>query len=147
MAQFRKTDLSPEIEAVASGVIGAAFEVHTILGPGLLESVYERALLHELGQRGFGVQTQVELIVPYKDIEIRGQRADLLVEGTVIIELKVVSELAPVHKAQLLSYLRAARVPLGLLINFNAAHLREGVKRVLNERALTTSSPSRPSRS
>lgn len=120
-------------------------EVHTTLGPGLLESVYERALLHELGLAGLQARQQVELAVPYKDIEIRGQRADLVVESAVILELKVVETVAPIHKAQLLSYLRSSGLPLGLLINFNAEHLRDGVKRILNERSPALS-PLRPLR-
>jgi GxxExxY protein len=143
---FGKADLPGEVESVASRVIGAALEVHTEIGPGLLESVYQRALLHELERNRLKAACEVELVVPYKGIEIGGQRADLIVENKIIVELKVVESLAPIHRAQLLSYLRAARLPLGLLINFNTEHLRHGVKRVINERVIPPSSPSRPSR-
>jgi len=133
---------------LTSRIIGCAMEVHTTLGPGLLESVYERALLHELGLAGLRAEQQVELIVPYKNIEIRGQRADLVVESTVIVELKVVETIAAIHKAQLLSYLRSSGLPLGLLINYNAEHLRHGIKRMINERSpvITPQSPPRPLR-
>ncbi len=149
---FRKHDLPDHIERIAHNVIGAAIEVHRELGPGLLESVYEQALLHELNIRNIQALTQVEIAVIYKDTIIKGQRIDLLVENTIIVELKSIAQLTDIHKAQLLSYLRAGRFPLGLLINFNTKLLRDATHRVLNERAIpastdTASSPSRASRS
>lgn len=149
---FRKRDLPDHIERIAHDVIGAAIEVHRELGPGLLESVYEQALLHELKIRNIHAQSQVEIAVIYKDAVIKGQRIDLLVENTIVVELKSIAQLTDIHKAQLLSYLRAGRFPLGLLVNFNSKLLRDATHRVLNERAIpaTTdlaSSPSRSSRS
>ena len=113
-------------------IIAAAIEVHKHLGPGLLESVYETALLHELNLRDIQVQQQVPIAVKYKDIEIGGQRVDLLVESGVIVELKSVEAVLPVHAAQLLSYLRTTGLRLGLLINFNVKILTQGIKRVVN---------------
>ena len=149
---FRKRDLPDHIEQLAHDVIGAAIEVHRELGPGLLESVYEQALLHELNLRNIHAQSQVEIAVFYKDAMIKGQRIDLLIENTIVVELKSIAQLTDIHKAQLLSYLRAGRFPLGLLINFNTKLLRDATHRVLNERAIPAStepasSPSRSSRS
>src|SRR5438105_3903068 len=107
-----------EDEELAHKIIGAAIEVHRILGPGFIESIYERALCHELTLRGVPFQRQVELIVRFKDFDIPGQRLDLLVGGRVITDLKTVEALAPIHQAQLLSYLKTTGLRLGLLINF-----------------------------
>ena len=123
-------------------------EVHTYLGPGLLEGLYEDALCVELASTGLPFERQIEAIVEYKGVPLRGQRLDIVVDRTIIVELKSVERVQDVHKAQLLSYLRMAKLPLGLLINFNTAHLRDGLSRILNERAIPSpSSPSRPSRS
>jgi len=112
-------------------IIGAAIEVHRILGPGLLESIYEEALCHELRLRGFECERQVEVDVYYKDIVvIKGQRLDLLVEKQVVVELKSVSRLPEVAMAQTLSYLKAIRLKRALLINFGEKRLVDGVKRV-----------------
>ncbi len=143
---FRKTDLPSEIEGVVHQVIGAAIEVHRELGPGLLESIYEQALLYELQLRNIQASQQVETDVMYKDTVIKGQRLDLLVENQVVIELKSVTQVLDIHKAQLLSYLRAGNFPVGLLINFNVKLVRDGITRVFNERSLPPSSPSRASR-
>ena len=145
-SEFRKTDLSQSIEAVVHGVIGAAIEVHRELGPGLLESIYEQALMYELQLRGIHAQQQVEIGVVYKDTVIKGQRLDLLVENEVVVELKSVAQVQDIHKAQLLSYLRAGNRPVGLLINFNTKLVRDGIHRIFNERALSPSSSSRSSR-
>jgi len=119
-------DLSHEI-------IKAALKVHSILGPGLLESAYEACLLYELQRAGFKVAAQVPLPLVYESVKLDlGYRIDLLVEDTVLVELKAIEEIAPVHKAQLLSYLRLSKKSLGLLINFNVTHLKEGIHRVLN---------------
>lgn len=128
--------LPARIEAVGRSVIGAAIEVHRVLGPGLVERVYEEALMYELGILQLSVKRQVEIAVPYKSIMISGQRLDVLVENQVIVELKSVAQVAEVHKAQLLSYLRAAQCPLGLLINFNGTQLRHGIHRVINSSCL-----------
>jgi GxxExxY protein len=123
--------IPPEDEELAHKIIGAAIEVHRCLGPGFLESVYERALCHELNLRGVTFERQKELIVPYKDIEITGQRLDLLVGGRVITELKTVEVIAPIHQAQLLSYLKATGLRLGLIINFKVLVLKDGIKRIV----------------
>ncbi len=118
-------------ERIAHAVIGAAIEVHRHLGPGFLEKIYERALVHELALRNISVQPQKEILVPYKEIMIPGQQLDLLAGERVIVELKAVSELAPIHDAQLLSYLKATGLRLGLLINFNVPILKAGLKRLV----------------
>lgn len=146
-ARLEKSDLPEWIEEVGRGVLGAAIEVHRELGPGLLESVYEQALLHELGIRGIRAVQQAAIEVVYKGVPIQGQRIDLLVEGIVVVELKSIAQVLDVHKAQLLSYLRAGDFPLGYLINFNTKLARDGIHRLYNERcSQNSSSPSRPSR-
>jgi GxxExxY protein len=117
----------------ARAVVDAAIKVHTSLGPGLLESVYEACLAHELGQRGLRVERQISLPVRYAGIVIEaGLRLDLLVEQCVVIEVKAVETLLPVHTAQLLTYLKLGGYPLGLLLNFNVPHLKQGIKRLAN---------------
>ena len=111
-------------------IIGAAIEVHRILGPGLLESIYEEALCIEMQLRGLTVERQKELDVIYKGHTIKGLRIDLLVEGTVIVELKSVSKLPDVATAQVLSYLKATGLKRALLINFGLSKLVDGVKRL-----------------
>jgi GxxExxY protein len=114
-------------------IIRSAIEVHRTLGPGLLESTYEACLIYELEQKGLTVYRQVPLPVIYKNIELEiGYRLDLLVENKVIIELKTVSEVKPIHKAQLISYLKLSGCKLGLLINFNEEKLVDGVCRIVN---------------
>jgi GxxExxY protein len=120
-----------EDERLAHTVIGAAIEVHRLLGPGFLESIYERALCHELILRGVECERQQELIVRYKDIDIPGQRLDLLVGGRVITDLPTVDTLAPIHQAQVLSYLKTTGLRLGLLINVKVQILKDGIKRVV----------------
>lgn len=111
-------------------VIDAALKVHTALGPGLLESAYEACLAYELIQRGLKVERQKELPVLYEGVRIDcGYRLDLLVENDLIVELKAVEAVAPIHHAQLLSYLRLANKPVGLLINFHEEHLKDGIIR------------------
>src|SRR5262245_38950170 len=109
--------IPPEDEELGRKIIGAAIEVHRILGPGFLESIYRRALTHELWLQGVESQQEQPLLVPYKDIELEGQRLDLIV-GRVIIESKCVEEFAPIHTAQLISYLKTAKLRLGFLLNF-----------------------------
>ncbi len=114
-------------------VIGCALEVYKTLGPGLLESVYEKALMHELSQKGLTVKAQVEVEMSYKGVNIgEGLRLDLLVDDELIVELKSVEELKPVHYKQLLTYLKLMDKRVGLLINFNVNDLMDGVKRVIN---------------
>jgi GxxExxY protein len=124
-----------ELNEISGQIIACALKVHTAIGPGVLESVYQTCLQHELRTAGFAVQAQVALPVIYDSLHLdSGYRLDLLVENTVIVELKCVEALLPIHKAQLLTYLRLANKPLGLLLNFNVVHLREGIKRVLNNK-------------
>jgi len=130
-----KGDLPVEIEELSRAVIGCAIEVHRHLGPGLLERLYEEALIYELRASGMEVRSQVDIVVRYKQLELRGQRLDLLVNGTIIVEIKSIATLLDVHAAVLLSYLRSLDVPVGLLINFNVIQLRQGLKRVFNGRA------------
>ena len=114
-------------------VIGCALEVYKTLGPGLLESVYEKALIRELSQKGLTVEAQVEVEMNYKGVNIgEGLRLDLLVDNELIVELKSVEELKPVHYKQLLTYLKLMDKRVGLLINFNVNDLMDGVKRVIN---------------
>ena len=121
------------INDVTGAVVDAALKVHSVLGPGLLESAYEACLAYELRKRGVEVATQFELPVVYDEIRIDlGFRVDLLVEGSVVVELKTVSKFLPVHEAQLLSYLRLGDFRVGLLINFHAARLKDGIKRMVN---------------
>ena len=118
---------------ITGSIVDAAMKVHTALGPGLLESVYEKCLKHELTKRGFRVESQLWLPVMYDGVEIEGgYKIDLLVEGEVVVELKVVEQLLEVHKAQLLSYLKLSNKQVGLLINFNVVHLRDGIRRMVN---------------
>ena len=115
--------------------IEAAIAVHSALGPGLLESAYEACLAHELRSRGLIVLTQVALPILYRGLAIdAGYRLDLLVNSTVIVELKTVKKILPIHEAQLLSYLRLSGHHVGLLINFHVPLLKDGIKRMLNDR-------------
>ncbi len=124
--------LSPEVDAVARQIVDAAFKVHSTLGPGLLESVYEVCLAYELGKRGLKVERQVELPVRYDNIALDcGLRLDLIVGEAVVVELKAVEALLPVHQAQVLTYLKLSGHRLGLLINFNVARIKDGIKRLI----------------
>ncbi len=124
-----------EVNQVSGIVVDSAMRVHTALGPGLLESAYEACMVRELRKRGLRVETQVPIAVSYDGEKLDiGYRADLVVDGQVLIELKAVELVLPVHKAQLLSYLRLSGKQVGLLINFNVEHLRDGIKRVINSR-------------
>ena len=118
---------------VSRAVIDAAMRVHTELGPGLLESTYTACLQYELGKAGCRAQAQVGLPVVYQGVKLDlGYRIDLLVEDLVIVELKAVDAISPVHQAQLLSYLKLSGKSLGLLINFNVLHLKDGIRRFVN---------------
>jgi GxxExxY protein len=121
------------VDEITGSIVDAAMKVHTALGPGLLESVYEKCLKHELIKRGLRVESQIWVPVVYDGVEIEGgYKIDLLVDGQVIVELKVVEQLLEVHKAQLLSYLKLSHKQVGLLINFNVVHLRNGIRRLVH---------------
>ena len=114
-------------------IIGAAIQVHRVLGPGLMESAYEACLKHELQKYNLKTLSQLELPLIYDGVKINvGYKIDLLVEDVIIVELKVVKSLLPVHEAQLLSYLKLSGKRLGLLINFNVLYLKNGIKRMIN---------------
>lgn len=120
-------------EEIAKIVLDEAYKVHTALGPGLLESVYETCLIHELKGTGLKFESQITLPIVYNGIIVEsGLRLDLLIEKCVIIEIKAVEITLPIHKSQLLTYLKLSGVRLGLLINFNSIHLRDGIYRVVN---------------
>ncbi|MDZ8109018.1 MAG: GxxExxY protein [Nostoc sp. DedQUE12a] len=122
-----------EINEVSGAVVDAAYMVHTSLGPGLLESVYETVMDFELRKRKLRVQRQVMIPVVYGGVVLEeGFRADLIVENQVIVELKSVESIHPVHKKQLLTYLRLADKRVGLLINFNVSLIKDGISRVVN---------------
>ena len=115
-------------------VIGAAIEIHKSIGPGLLESAYESALAYDLKMLGFDIKQQLALPFVYKDVKQEiGYRIDLLVNNKVIIEIKAVEALAPVHYAQLLTYLKLSGIKLGLLINFNSKTLKNNIHRIVNQ--------------
>jgi GxxExxY protein len=121
-----------ELNQISGQIVDAAMKVHSALGPGLLESAYEVCLVHELGRRGLHVETQVPLPIHYEGLNLAvGYRIDIVVEQAVIVELKSVDKIAPIHEAQLLSYLRLSHRRLGLLINFNVLHLKDGIKRMV----------------
>lgn len=123
----------PYNKELTYNIIGCAYNVHSDLGPGLLESTYEACLEYELIQAGLNVKRQVALPVNYKDIKLEvGYRIDLLVEDKVIIELKAVENIAPIHEAQLLTYLKLSNIKTGLLINFNVKDLKKGIYRRVN---------------
>lgn len=122
-----------ELDAITKQIVSASIDVHRALGPGLLESVYESCLEFDLIEQGLDVQRQVALPVSYKQVKLEaGYRVDLLVEKQVIVEIKSVEQIAPIHKAQLLTYLKVSNLRVGLLINFNVDVLRKGVSRVVN---------------
>ncbi len=119
-----------EDDPLTRAVIGAAIEVHRALGPGLLESVYERCLCHELTLRNIPFQSQVPVPVVYKGLQLGKElQIDIVVDNRLILELKAVEELEPIHEAQLLTYLRLSSISLGLLINFNVRLLKDGIRR------------------
>jgi GxxExxY protein len=123
-----------ELNDISAQVVDAAIKVHSALGPGLLENTCEVCLKYELEKRGLKVQQQVGLPVMYDGVKMDvTYRLDLLVEREVVVEVKAVETLTAVHEAQLLSYLKLSKRKIGLLINFNVAHLRDGIKRMVNE--------------
>jgi len=122
---------SKELDLVAKAVIGAAIEVHRHLGPGFLESVYEEALSVELGLRRIRFERQQPVSVQYQGPSVGDARVELWVDDLLIVELKALDRILPIHQAQLISYLKAGALPLGLLINFNEKLLRNGIQRIV----------------
>ncbi|HVU64479.1 MAG TPA: GxxExxY protein [Phycisphaerales bacterium] len=129
---MRESPLPPEVDRVSGEVIGAAIEVHTLLGPGLREKMYESALVVELRARGLAVSRQVPFQVSFKGVDLGVQVIDLVVEGLVIVECKSVTALVERDSCQLVGYLRFARLPLGLLLNFNLPRVKDGIVRRVN---------------
>ena len=124
-------EIDIELDALAKGVVDAAFKVHKALGPGLLESAYQACMEIELERRGVPFSVQELLPISYEGVRIEGAyRIDLLVGGKLVVELKAVEKLLPVHQAQIITYLRLAGLRLGLLINFNAPLIKDGIKRI-----------------
>ena len=120
------------VERVATEVVDSAFKVHSTLGPGLLESVYEICLAHELSKRGLKFQTQVAFPIVYDGVRLdAGLRIDFLVENQLVVELKAVETMLPIFEAQLLTYLKLTNKRLGLLINFNVSKIKDGIKRII----------------
>ena len=121
-----------ERDSISAMVIGAAIEVHRVLGPGLLESAYEECLCHELNLRGIVFERQVPLPVDYKGVRLDcGYRLDIVLPGKLVIEVKAVEALAPIHDAQLITYLKLSGIRTGLLLNFNVPLLRDGIRRLV----------------
>jgi GxxExxY protein len=133
MPDWKRVRVPADVELLAKSVVDSAFAVHMELGPGLLESAYEACLSHELRLRGVKHQLQLPVPLNYKGIRVEiGYRADVVVEEKLLIELKAVDQLLPVHTAQVVTYLRLKKFPLGLLINFNEVLIKHGIHRVLN---------------
>ena len=125
--------ISPDLEKLATVSVDAAFAVHRELGPGLLESAYQTCFTHELNLRGVPYQKELPVPLNYKGIRIEvGFRADVVVDQKLLIELKAVEQLLPIHKAQVITYLKLMHLPLGLMINFNEVLIKNGIHRVLN---------------
>jgi GxxExxY protein len=132
-AEIAKMTEKEKLNQITENIISAAIDVHRTLGPGLLESAYEACLAFELAERGLKVEQQKPLPVVYRQVKLDcGYRLDLLVEEAVIVEVKTVDPIAPIHKAQLLSYLRLSGCKVGLLINFNVKVLKDGIVRMVN---------------
>jgi len=121
-----------DIEKLFKQILDCSFQVHTQLGPGLLESAYEECLLYELKELNINVEKQKPLPLVYKDVKLDiGYRIDLIVESSIIVEIKAVESFSDVHMAQILTYMKLSGCKLGLLINFNVKHLKDGIKRVI----------------
>ena len=132
-----------DLNHISGAIVDSGMKVHSALGPGMLESTYEVCLMHELKKREFDVRAQVPLPVVYDGVRLdAGYRIDLIVENLVIVELKAVERILPIHEAQLLSYLKLSNRSLGLLLNFNVVHFRNGIKRMVNNFQNSASSPS-----
>lgn len=133
MTQTKGVVVPAEVERLAEIAVDVAFTIHREFGPGLLESAYEACFARELQLRGIKCERQIEVPLRYKGVGIEvGCRADVLLEGRLLIELKAVDQLLPVHKAQVITYLKLLDLPLGLLINFNTTLVKDGIRRVLN---------------
>ena len=128
-----KTNLPERVERIGKIIVNCAYRVHKNIGPGLLESVYEKCLVYELRKTGLKVKTQVDIPFRYdgKDLDLK-LRLDILVEDSIVIELKAVDEMHPVFQAQLISYLKFTNNQLGFLINFNVPLIKDGIKRIIN---------------
>jgi GxxExxY protein len=121
-----------DIECLAAHVVDSAVKVHTALGPGLLESAYQRCLIHELRRRGLKVESEIPIPIQYEGLAIdAGYRADLRVEELIIVENKAVDSIQPIHQAQLLTYLKLTGCPLGFLLNWNVARMKDGIRRMI----------------
>ena len=130
---WKRVRISREVEQLAAIVVDSSFAVHKELGPGLLESGYESCLSHELRLRGFNHQLQLPVPLSYQGIRVETDyRADVIMEEKLLVELKAIDELLPVHKAQVITYLRVKKISLGLLINFNEVLIKHGIHRILN---------------
>jgi GxxExxY protein len=133
---------APENDPLTEKIIGLAIEVHRRLGPGLLESAYEECLCFELRQAGIAFRRQVAVPVLYKSMRLDcGYRLDMVIEDRVIVELKTVERLLPIHTAQLLTYMKLSGIGIGLLLNFNSAALRSGIRRLVLQEQLRTETP------
>jgi GxxExxY protein len=125
-------DKASGVEEVGRQILAAAMRVHSVLGPGLLEGAYEICLTNDLGRLGLRVERQMTLPLEYEGQRIEaGYRLDLLAEGMIVVEVKAVEKLMPIHLAQVVTYLRLGKYPLGYLLNFNVLHMRQGIKRVV----------------
>jgi GxxExxY protein len=134
-AKTPRKDLSDVEEDLANSIVDAAIKVHTVLGPGLLESVYEACLTYELEKRGHLVKRQVVLPIQYDTLTLdAGLRLDMVVDGLVVLELKAVEHLLPVHHSQMLTYLKISRLRLGFLLNFNVSLMKDGISRKILHR-------------
>ena len=130
------TAIAPDLNGITHGIIAAAIEVHRQLGPGLLESAYQVCVCYELSRMGIAFAREVHLPLSYKGLKLDcSYRIDLLVEDAILVELKAIEQVLPIHSAQVLTYLRASNKPIGLLINFNVLVLKDGIKRVVHEYA------------
>jgi GxxExxY protein len=134
MQSKASTASASDLNGVTHGIIAAAIEVHRHLGPGLLESAYQECVCYELSRMGLSFTREVHLPLSYKGLQLDcSYRIDLLVEDAVLVELKSIEQILPIHSAQLLTYLRASHKPIGLLINFNVLVLKDGIKRIVND--------------
>jgi GxxExxY protein len=123
-----------ELNKITEKIINGAISVHKELGPGLLESAYEACLVYELASQNLKVERQKSLPLRYRGIQLDcGYRLDLLIEESIIMEIKAIEKLEPIHEAQLLSYLKLSKCPVGLLINFNVKFLKDGIRRLVNQ--------------
>ncbi len=131
-AKTQRSELGERTQETARQAVDAAFQVHSILGPGLSEKVYEACFLYECSKRGMTVAQQVHVPIQYGDIRIEaGLRLDMILNDCVVIELKAVEALIPLHKAQLITYLKLTGLRLGLLINFNVSMIKDGIQRII----------------